>query len=79
MATIGERMAALETSVTQLQKTIDDDIKTTLADIWKKVSEFPCGANAVKIEGLKTRMNWLYFAFAVVVIGGIVLGLWLRS
>ena len=31
-----------------------------------------------QITNIHTRMNWLYFAFTIVVISGIVLGVWIR-
>ena len=32
-----------------------------------------------RIGALNIRMNWLYFAFTSIVIGGIVLGIWVKT
>lgn len=63
-----------------------DEIKTNAKDHTKemkeltaKVADLPCNGQIEKIKGLKGRVDWLYFAFVIVVVVGIVLGLWMRN
>ena len=78
MSNIEERLAGLEANSIQHQKTLENDIKPTLSDIWRKVNSFPCGIHAERMKGLSTRVNWLYFAFVIVILSGIVIGIWIK-
>ena len=78
MAELEERMARIETNVEQLQKTMSEDVKHTLSKIWDKVDILPCAVHNEKFKSIQARVSWLYFAFVVVIIGGIVLGIWIK-
>lgn len=68
MAEIEERLARLETSVSQLQNTMNNDIKHTLGKIWDKVNEM-CVAvkdNSYWVGKWKQAIFWI----AVIGIGG---------
>ena len=56
-----------------------DDHKGTTNKIWDKLDKLPCGAMKEKVKGMGIRVNWLYFAFTIVILGGIVLGVWMRN
>lgn len=43
------------------------------------VRDLPCKGHIEKFKSVETRISWLYLVFIVVVIGGIVLGLWIKA
>lgn len=68
MAEIEERLARLETNVSQLQATINNDVKHTLSKIWDKVNEM-CVAvkdNSYWVGKWKQAIFWV----AVIAVGG---------
>lgn len=68
MAETDERLARLETSVSQLQHTIDNDIKHTLGKIWDKLNEMcpMVKENTYWVGQWKKAIFWV----AVVAVGG---------
>jgi len=69
---------------------LDNGITERLGMIWDKVNKLPCdlheerakrfnGVVEAKMDGIKTRVTWLYFAFAIVILSGIVLGVWMKT
>ena len=76
-----ERLAKVEICVSLLQTSTSNDakdVKDTLGKIWDKVNDLPCAVHTEQFKSIQVRINWLYFAFASVVLGGIVFGLWLK-
>lgn len=76
--------------VRNIERKIDNGISETLDKIWNKLDALPCAVHEekferieevsdAKINGIKTRVSWLYFAFAIVVLMGIILGLWVGA
>ena len=56
-----------------------DDTRDNIGKIFTKLDELPCATHTEKIKGLISQMNYLYWVFAIVVICGIVLGIWMRN
>lgn len=50
------------------------DIKSKIDRICNRTNDLP-----ERMKGMQTRISWLYFAFTIIVIGGIVLGLWVKG
>ncbi len=72
---VEERLARLEERSDHLIGKVDN-IRDNIGKIFEKLDD------VVKIKervrGLSGRVNWLYFAFAIVILAGIVLGVWIK-
>lgn len=86
---IEERLAKLEAKFHERWNAHDKrsnevwgDLKSTLKDnfgeIFKRLNAIPCGEQEQKIRGLGIRINWLYTLVTIVLIGGVVLGIWMN-
>jgi phosphoglycerate-specific signal transduction histidine kinase len=76
MSEVTERLARLEESNKHIIKKLDDT-KDTIGKIFDKLDGLTKVSERVK--ELSARVNWLYFAFTVVVITGIVIGVWIKG
>ncbi len=73
---VEERLARVEERSEHIIKKVDS-IKDTIGKIFEKLDDVVKVKERVK--GLSTRVSWLYFAFAIVILGGVVLGVWVNG
>ncbi len=71
-----ERLARLEERTNHLIGKVDN-IRDNIGKIFEKLDDVIKIKERVK--GIGIRVNWLYFAFAIVILGGVVLGVWING
>ena len=74
--TTEERLGRLEERSDHLIDKVDD-IRGNIGKIFDKLEAVTQIKERVK--GLGVRVTWLYFAFAIVILGGVVLGVYLDA
>lgn len=81
-----DRFISLETSFKDFRKAHKEEAlrrhtenREKLNKIFNWLERLPCETIRVKVNNNTKRINWLYLVFIVVVIGGIVLGIWIKQ
>ena len=81
-----DRFISLETSFNEFKEAHKinsaqrhKENREKLNKIFNWLERLPCETIKVKVSSNTKRINWLYFVFIVVVVGGIVLGIWVKQ
>ncbi len=80
---IEDRMTKLEITIKEWRKHHDimseeiwDNIREKIDGIQSRMS---CEVHDERMKSIFVRMNWLYVFVTVVLVGGVVLGLWIKN
>ena len=77
-----ERLTAVETEVKNQKEIIvqqHQETRDTLKTIFKKLDCLPCNGHTEKFKGINKQIAMLFSLVTVVIIGGIVFGIWIKQ
>jgi len=72
-------IARIETNVENIETVVSNGLSKQIGKIFDKLEEKPCSAHQERLRGMSNRIGWLYFAFTIVILSTVVMGVWIKS